>query len=1097
MPPSFSPSINLIRDAEADFHYIPTANAKRIYGQILNDFQTGIHSFNIIGSYGTGKSAFLLAFAHTLNGTKRYFASPNGHFGGIQQFEFLNFVGAYHSMIDIFAERLRVSNEHDLFTELEARHAQAASASRCLVIVIDEFGKFLEYAAHTNPERELYFVQQLAEFANAPQRNVLFLTTLHQGFFSYAQGLTQTQREEWEKVKGRLKELTFNEPVEQLLELAANHVSQLDTQSTPNQLAQLVELIEGAAVFPYRGKLTGDFGQSLFPMDLLAAAVITQALQRYGQNERSLFTFLNDADYLGIHQYNSDEHPYYNLVCVYNYLIQNFYALLSSVHNPHYVQWGAIRSAIERVEATIEERIVDALKLVKVIGLLNIFAPDGARISEHFLSEYARITLGMTEPGVVLRELEALKIVRYVRFKDSFVLFEGTDLNIEFALVDAAEQIDPINNVVPYLRKYFDFPLLFAKAASYKTGTPRFFEFVLSEEPLALTPEEINDGYVNLIFSTTLTTEDVRRHAIEHEPATLYGLYRYTGHLRTILFEIEKINYVRALHRDDRVATKELDKLRAYQVEELNRITLQSLYGEESSVVWVWQDQELSIGNVSVFNMRLSRICEAVYHRTPVYRNELVNRHRLSSAINSARALFFRALTERWQEEDLGFPNDKFPPERTIYLTLLKQTGIHRLALDDVDTDHSQDEDAASKFAYILDRPTDPSFAQLWDTCEHFLEQAKATPKHLSQLVELLSTRPFKLKQGLLEFWLPTFLFAQRESFALFYEGRFVPELSAENLELIRREPQKFQIKTFSVDGIKLEFFNRYRALVQEKATTRITKSGFVETIRPFVTFYANLPTYAKQTERLEPSTLRLRKVIATAVDPEKTFFQDLPLALGYADLIEGEHNGKTTLDNERLTRYIKELHDGIRELQNCFDALIDRTEAHLLGLLGLSDVVFPAYKADIAQRYASLRTHLLLPKQKTLHMRLMSALEERNAWLESIVQAVLGKNMRQMRDDDELVVYDKLRDGLQTLDNLCELSVITADAPTEMPAIRVEITSTVAGNQTLLHRSPIQKEAAVEKLVGQLRARLTDDQNVNISALTRLLQEIMGHHEQ
>ena len=44
--------------------------------------------------------------------------------------------------------------------------------------------------------------------------------------------------------------------------------------------------------------------------------------------------------------------------------------------------------------------------------------------------------------------------------------------------------------------------------------------------------------------------------------------------------------------------------------------------------------------------MQLSRICEAVYAQTPVYRNELVNRHRLSAAINSARSSYFKALTE-------------------------------------------------------------------------------------------------------------------------------------------------------------------------------------------------------------------------------------------------------------------------------------------------------------------------------------------------------------------------------------------------------------------------------------------------------------------
>lgn len=133
-------------------------------------------------------------------------------------------------------------------------------------------------------------------------------------------------------------------------------------------------------------------------------------------------------------------------------------------------------------------------------------------------------------------------------------------------------------------------------------------------------------------------------------------------------------------HRDDRVAVKELDKLRAYQIEELNRITLQSLYSTDGSVLWVWQGVQLHLPNVSAFTVQLSRICDRVYDQTPVYRNELVNRHRLSSAINSPRAIFFKALAERWQEADLGFPNDKYPPERTIYLTLLKQTGIHRRA---------------------------------------------------------------------------------------------------------------------------------------------------------------------------------------------------------------------------------------------------------------------------------------------------------------------------------------------------------------------------------------------------------------------------------
>lgn len=66
-------------------------------------------------------------------------------------------------------------------------------------------------------QKRTIFLQTLAEFVNVSSRNVILITTLHQNFGSYAHKLTETQRNEWLKVKGRFKELVFAEPVEQLL----------------------------------------------------------------------------------------------------------------------------------------------------------------------------------------------------------------------------------------------------------------------------------------------------------------------------------------------------------------------------------------------------------------------------------------------------------------------------------------------------------------------------------------------------------------------------------------------------------------------------------------------------------------------------------------------------------------------------------------------------------------------------------------------------------------------------------------------------------------------------------------------------------------
>src|SRR5688572_13446044 len=73
MPTKFTTSTNIIRDSSRELRYIPTPNSIQVVNQISNDFKKGLHSFNIIGSYGTGKSSFLWAFQQSLIGKKRFF----------------------------------------------------------------------------------------------------------------------------------------------------------------------------------------------------------------------------------------------------------------------------------------------------------------------------------------------------------------------------------------------------------------------------------------------------------------------------------------------------------------------------------------------------------------------------------------------------------------------------------------------------------------------------------------------------------------------------------------------------------------------------------------------------------------------------------------------------------------------------------------------------------------------------------------------------------------------------------------------------------------------------------------------------------------
>ena len=89
----------------------------------------------------------------------------------------------------------------DLFESATCQIGEEGGAG--LLLVVDELGKFLEYAAQNPAHGDLFVLQSLAEVASrSNQTPLLMLTILHQAFEQYAQRLAASQREEWAKVQG-------------------------------------------------------------------------------------------------------------------------------------------------------------------------------------------------------------------------------------------------------------------------------------------------------------------------------------------------------------------------------------------------------------------------------------------------------------------------------------------------------------------------------------------------------------------------------------------------------------------------------------------------------------------------------------------------------------------------------------------------------------------------------------------------------------------------------------------------------------------------------------------------------------------------------
>ena len=1070
----FSLSANIEEGFAKEAKYIVTPNARQVAEGIVNGFSSGVHSYTIIGSYGTGKSSFLLALERDLMGGKLYELLNPTELSDKKKFEILKIVGDYKELSVLLSQKLSVDGSTDsILDELRSKYNKLKSQGKFLVIFIDEFGKVLEHAAKNNPERELYFMQKLAEFVNVPSRNILLLTTLHQNFNAYSRKLNEVQKEEWTKVKGRFQELVFVEPIEQLLYLASTQIesNQLERHDNGETIDSLASLAKKTGFVSQ--SFSEDTAQALAPLEPFAAYAITQAIQRYGQNERSLFSFLNARGRNSLSEFAG---RVYQLQSCYDYIYYNFYSYLKEA-NADSMQWSSMQVAIERVEGQLWDTktdLVDAIKLVKAIGLLNLFGNSSFKMNREQTALYAKAALDIENPTSLLNKLEQFKIIRYASYKFRYILFDGTDINIEDEIRKAGLVVSRPVNYVDEIRNYCFKKVAPVKACYFQKGTPRYFEYEVLDEGVDKTPVGDTDGYIQLIFSSSRKAlEETCELSEKSENAIIFVCFQNTDELVGHLYQIEKYKYILSkvlIDKSDKVAINEINNLVEYEKVCLNKSISESLFDYNGDVTWIFKGEERNVRSLREFNQLLSLACNTIYPQTPVMNNELFNKHKLSSSISSAKGKYLAALLNQCNEVDLGFPADKFPPEKAIYYSLLKNTGLH----------------VNGEFS---DVPTNEGIMPLWEACEEFLKSTITKARRISELIKKLSAKPYKLKQGFSDFWIPTYLYIKKQDYSLYgTNGAYIPNINMEFFELLQKHPGEYLIKAFDVTGVKVQIFNQYRKFLNIEAMGSIKSDDFIETIKPFFFFYnKRLNDYAKHTRKFNhEQTVKFRDTLAKAKDPEKTFFEDLPEAMGY---------DKEALQNpKKVEEFCYVINRAVKELRSCYSDMIDRVEGRLLDTLGIDSYDYSEYIVIIRRRLANVKEYLLTDRLKEFYQHVMAEFDNRNEWYQSICYTALEHPLERLRDDQE----EKLVDSLVMLFHECEkYSDISKVAKGESDEVySLDLVSTKGNNihsQTFrLPESDLQKSEELEKNIDKLLEGIGND-NVSVCTLLKILNKKLG----
>ncbi|MDE0315430.1 MAG: hypothetical protein OXM61_11045 [Candidatus Poribacteria bacterium] len=1039
----FLRSVHLERDFYTDRNllegYVVTATAREVLGRVVSALENNQVSkaWSLTGPYGSGKSAFALFTANLLGNSEQALTLlEQGDTSLYKRFTDINANGRFSSSgfcpVLISGERAPISIallqglEHGLtaFNGIPRNYAPLpkirtllnaakdgtlphsteiteifTSATRQikkqggtgLFLVIDELGKFLEYATHYPAQGDMFVLQTLAEFADrSGETPLLLLTVLHQAFELYAEHAVESQREEWAKVQGRFEDVPFTEPIEQVLRLVGTALENR-TQITGNvNFNSVIEL--GLKTQQLDDNELIQLLENCLPLHPTVALLIGPLFRRFAQNERSLFAFLSSSephglqDFLSNRHYDGNQLPMFALPDLYDYLnITQGNKLYTSSNSK---KWAQIESAIMQ----LSEPSSMTVKLIKTIGLLGIVSEPipNLKASDQLL-RYALDdgTEGFnTEFAETLAILKNRSIISHRLYNDTYVLWGGSDIDIEAKLDEAETHVDRKVALDTNLSRYMPTRPLVARRHLFETGTLRHFTVRYTNfENFDANLTEPHDGADGLILyalpANKHETEQLHKKA---EKATrkeaLIAIPNAIGFLQEAIFEVARLRWIEQntpeLQKDD-VARRELSARLLEAEMDVSR-QLKAIFDEdnENTCSWYYKGELQPIRSHKARNVYLTDICKQIYSKTPIIRNELINRRKISGTITAARRELIQAMLEKGDQENLGIKG--YPPEMSIYRSLLRSTEMHRHESHGVWKFHPPPKRGKNRMY-----PT-------WKEIEKFLRKCESQRQPVEKLYKRLMKPPFGVRSGPLPILLCAAMLHYRTEVALYENGSFIPDLSMPIFERLLKAPDRFELKRFQITDHRTSVLEQYLDVLDQTSNTDTLNLLAVAT--PFMLFVARLPKYTLTTQTLSKNAKNLRKVVVDAREPDTLLFHDLPKVMGFPPFsAESDNNTKTD-------QFFKILQNTLDELKQAYPSLLNSIEQQIASNFSLE------YKGKKLRREL---TNIAKPLEEVTRgtqltpflLRICDSGLDLNSWLEAIATSIVNKAPTSWIDTD------------------------------------------------------------------------------------------------
>ena len=698
---------------------------------------------------------------------------------------------------------------------------------------------------------------------------------MHQSLLSYAGSLNQTSRSEWKKIEGRFRSLRFLEDSQEIYSLAAEFVADL-RQRTPSTKAignQTVppSVTERAVVERwFDGADAGRVSRLLAdcrPVTAAALHALPRVVARLGQNERSLFAFIQDAD-LGSTVGTAEVYGAF----------ANAMRSDIGVGGTHR-RWIETEDALARVTDQFQREALAAACLLQ-LGV------SGER--KHL--RRAALELAVESRGTDARTASATvdalidqKLLLHRKSNDDISVWHGADIDLATRVRDERSNRQSDFPLIDFLNEHRPAPVVYPTRHNAQHGVARYFvgryidtQSLLSAKALEVLQEGDRWGSVFFVLADTAEDSEWAKQFLENDgrlakSPLVFVLPESPIPVADAALEVASIAALRedaALLGEDPLVERDLEELHSVARRHLDLVLHGLVSDRPENTVWMHGGTRLNVNPHMPASIALSAILDKRFHLTPKIANDQVVRNFPTRQIRTAIVRLILRIMEHGTRADLGYAKGDTSAEASLYRTVLQRTGLHR------------SRPRSGCFA----RPKeieDPGLQMVWSKLRtYFTDSHSCSPKPLSEIVDELRSAPIGLSDGAI----PILVMAGYRAFARIVsmrtDGEYVPDMLGFESYNMFAEPSRHSITVHEANK-ETERYLRSLARVFSGSAPRPNDELLRSARDALVQWMESVPGSAWHSTRLGPEGRHLLYEIGREADLPRLLLESLPQRFG------------------------------------------------------------------------------------------------------------------------------------------------------------------------------------------------------------------------